>query len=103
MIYLPQNGVLGELKVKTIYATILGLTLMSGSAFAVDNNTIADDDAAIMNIGQTYAPNHSHMNEPAVKVSDDDSSIAQTGMQGHHMAHSVDVEAELFLPNDLPL
>jgi len=89
---------------KTIYATILGLTLMSGSAFAaVDTNTIADDDASILNTGQTYAPNHRHTNEPAVKVTDDDASIAQTGMKGHHMAHTTGVEAELFLPNDLPL
>ena len=88
---------------KTIYATILGLTLVSGSAFAAVNNTIVDDDAAITNIGQTHMPNHSHSNEPAVRVSDDDANIANTGMQGHHVAHTADVEAELFLPNDLPL
>ncbi len=89
---------------KTIYATILGLTLASSSAFAaVDTNTIADDDASIINIGQTYAPNRRHMNEPAVKVVDDDVSIAQVGMKGHHIAHTADVESELFLPNDLPL
>jgi len=89
---------------KTIYATILGLTLVSGSAFAaMDTNLIADDDASIANVGQTYMPNHSHMNEPAVKVNDDDTSIAQTGLKGGHVAHTDDVEADLFLPNDLSL
>ncbi len=87
---------------KTIYTIILGLTLVSGSAIAAVNSPIIDDDAAIQNVGQTYSPNHGHMNEPAVKVNDD-ASIVQMGMEGRHIAHTADVEADLFLPNDLPL
>ncbi len=93
---------------KTIYATILGLTLVSGSAFAaMDSNIIADDDAAILNIGQsTISENcsmHDRTHAASTQVIDDDQSIAQTGIQGRHIAHSADVEAGLFLDDDLPL
>jgi len=94
--------------VKTVYATILGLTLVSGSAFAaMDSNTIADDDVAILNIGQSTVsekcPMHDRTHAASTEVIDDDQSIAQIGIQGGHIAHSADVEAELFLENDLSL
>jgi len=92
---------------KTIYATILGLTLVSGSAFAAVNNTIADDDAAIAGVGQTVGemncPMHAKNHAAKTSVIDDDADIAQAGMKGDHVAHSADVEAGLFLENDLSL
>lgn len=92
---------------KTIYATILGLTLVSGSALAAVTNPIIDDDAGILNTGQASSeqrcPMHETMHTSSTQVTDDDAGIAQTGMTGQHVAHSADVEAELFLPNDLPL
>ena len=56
-----------------------------------------------MNVGETYAPNHTHQYDAPLKVSDDDESVAQVGVEGGHVAHSEDAEAELFLPNDLSL
>jgi len=94
---------------KTIYATILGLTLASGSAFAaVNTNTIADDDDAILNLGQNITekvcPMHAETHAAAQQlIIDDDASIAKTGSAGKHVAHSADVEAGLFLENDLSL
>ena len=92
---------------KTIYTTILGLTLVSGSAFAAVSNPIPDDDASIMNLGKSTSeatcPMHERNHASLTQVIDDDASIAEIGMTGQHVAHRADVEAALFLEDDLSL